>query len=90
MTLKSDIVINFDKSIKTATLDISNWTDNKINWDKVEGDLYMYLLKFYDIAEINDIINSDFDAYIKETLDWMSSCSIDTFDKFESLTLLEA
>ena len=90
MTLKSDIVINFDKAIKMATLDISNWTaDHKIDWNKVEGDIYMYFFSFYDKADIDSIIESDFDAYVNETLDWMLNCSIDTFKKFEYNTLLE-
>ena len=89
MTLKSDIAINFDKAIKTATLDISNWTaDHKIDWDKVEGDVYMYLYKFYDIAEIDTIMESNFNAYAEETEDWMKNCGVTTFEKFEYLTLL--
>ena len=51
MTHKANIVINFDKSIRTATLDMSNWNANHtINWDSIEADVWMDLAKYYDYA----------------------------------------
>jgi hypothetical protein len=88
MTPKANIVINFDKSILTATLDMSNWnSDNTINWNSIEADVWMDLAKYYDNAEIGAIMESDFDAYAKETEDWMENCSVTTFEKFEYLTV---
>ena len=48
----------------------------------------MYLYKFYDIAEIDTIMESNFNAYAEETEDWMKNCGVTTFEKFEYLTLL--
>ena len=85
--LDSNIVINFDKSIRTATLDMSNWkADNTINWDFVEADVWMDLSKWYDRSDIDAIMKSDFDAYAEETEDWMKNCSVTTFEEFECLT----
>ena len=84
MTHKANIVINFDKSIRTATLDISNWNeDSTINWEAVAADVFMDLKKYYSIAEVEAIIESDLNAYAKETEDWMKNCSVNTFEKFE-------
>jgi hypothetical protein len=89
MTPKANIVINFDKSILTATLDMSNWnSDNTINWNSIEADVWMDLAKYYDNAEIGAIMESDFDAYADETEDWMKNCGVTTFEKFEHLTLV--
>ena len=87
--LDSNIVINFDKSIRTATLSMANWNANHtINWDSVEADVWIDLAKYYDNAEIGAIMESDFDAYAEETEDWMKNCAVTTFEKFEYLTLL--
>ena len=84
---KSDIVINFDKSIRTATLSMANWNaNNTINWDFVEADVWMNLSKWYDRSDIDAIMKSDFDAYAEETEDWMKNCSVTTFEEFECLT----
>jgi hypothetical protein len=86
---KSNIVINFDKSIRTATLSMANWNVNHtINWDSVEADVWMDLSKWYDRSDIDAIMKSDFDAYAKQIEDWMRDCGITTFEKFEYLTLL--
>jgi hypothetical protein len=86
--LDSNIVINFDKSIRTATLSMANWNANHtINWNSIEADVWMDLAKYYDNAEIGTIIESDFDAYAKETEDWMENCGVTTFEKFEYLTV---
>ena len=83
MTLSSSIVINFDKSILTATLSTENWnSDNTINWNFVEADVYMDLKKYYDTPAVDAIMKSDFDAYADETEDWMKNCGVDTFEKF--------
>ena len=85
---KTNIVINFDKSIRTATLSMENWNANHtINWDSIEADVWMDLAKYYDYAEIDTIMESDFDAYAEETEDWMENCSVTTFEKFEYLTV---
>ena len=87
MTHKANIVINFDKSIRTATLSMANWNANHtINWDSIEADVWMDLAKYYDNAEIGAIMESDFDAYAEETEDWMKNCSVTTFEEFECLT----
>jgi hypothetical protein len=89
MTHKANIVINFDKSIRTATLSMANWNANHtINWDSVAADVFMDLKKYYSIMpKIEAIMESDFDAYAKETEDWMKNCSVTTFEKFEYLTV---
>jgi hypothetical protein len=87
MTHKANIVINFDKSIRTATLDMSNWNeDSTINWEAVAADVFMDLKKYYSIAEVEAIIESDLNAYAEETEDWMKNCSVTTFEEFECLT----
>ena len=84
---KTNIVINFVKSIRTATLSMANWNANHtINWNSIEADVWMDLAKYYDNAEIGTIIESDFDGYAKETEDWMKNCSVTTFEEFECLT----
>ena len=86
--LDSNIVINFDKSIRTATLSMANWNVNHtINWEAVAADVFMDLKKYYSIAEVEAIIESDLNAYAKETEDWMENCSVTTFEKFEYLTV---
>jgi hypothetical protein len=88
MTHKANIVINFDKSIRTATLSMANWNVNHtINWEAVAADVFMDLKKYYSIAEVEAIIESDLNAYAKETEDWMENCSVTTFEKFEYLTV---
>ena len=85
--LDSNIVINFDKSIRTATLSMANWNANHtINWDSIVADVWMALAKYYGYAEIDTIMESDFDAYAEETEDWMKNCSVTTFEEFECLT----
>tara|TARA_R110000868_G_scaffold150371_1_gene373529 strand:- start:974 stop:1237 length:264 start_codon:yes stop_codon:yes gene_type:complete len=87
--MKSSIVINFDKAIRTATLSMENWnSDNTINWSFVESDVYMDISKYYNTSEVDAIMESDFDAYAEETEDWMKNCGVNTFEKFEYLTLL--
>jgi hypothetical protein len=84
---KTNIVINFDKSIRTATLSMANWNaNNTINWDFVEADVWMDLSKWYDRSDIDAIMKSDFDDYAEETEDWMKNCSVTTFEEFECLT----
>ena len=85
--MKSSIVINFDKAIRTATLSMENWnSDNTINWSFVESDVYMDISKYYNTSEVDAIMESDFDAYAEETEDWMKNCSVTTFEEFECLT----
>jgi hypothetical protein len=55
--------------------------------NSIEADVWMDLAKYYDNAEIDTIMESDFDAYAKETEDWMENCGVTTFEKFEYLTV---
>lgn len=89
MSFESDITINFDKSIRTATLDMSNWNANHtINWVSVKEYMFADLGKYYNYDEVEEYIESNFEAYADETEDWMKNCSVTTFEKFEYLTFL--
>jgi hypothetical protein len=86
--LDSNIVINFDKSIRTATLSMANWNVNHtINWASVKLEVEADLAKYYGYDDIEAIVESDFAGYMEETEDWMENCSVTTFEKFEYLTV---
>jgi hypothetical protein len=85
--MKSSILVNFDKSVQTAVLSMENWNaDSTINWDFVEADVWMDLGMFYDRDAIQNVVASEFDSYADEITEWMTACSVTTFEKFVALS----
>jgi len=73
-SMKFNIIAAFDTAFKAAIISKENINeDGSINWNFVESDVWLVLVKNFNDKEISAVMNEEFDSAVDEEIEYIQS-----------------